>query len=146
MKLIAQSPKTGLYFDGVSFVEADAAKAKVLPPDITAEAFKLFWGGDVEVIDVDAVRSHCPNWGNKSLAQRIHEGELNEYSAAMEYVLAMNRGGQRSFPIRTSTGDYISRVVKLDKKGDNRVAWINFCGYELAVIWSRGELALEWAS
>lgn len=138
-----KSPLTGLFY---KFGEGFTANGRNNATPLTADdvrAVKLVYTGDME--EIEATEWVQPK-GKKSLAQRIHEGELDQYSAAIAHVIECNHKGQRSFTIRDSRGEYFSRVVKYDKTGPSRVAWINFCGHQLPVIWSRGELALEWAS
>lgn len=158
-KLIAKSKATGLYFNGTNFsVERDAGLE--LRPGTTAADFSIAWGGDVEIetiilsqsseeetkiIDAKSIRTLARNVSHKSLAERIYIGELDEYGAARAYVTEAGRRGAKSFTIRTVRGKYISRVVRVEQTGVNRVAWINFKGNQCALVWKGGELAMEWA-
>jgi hypothetical protein len=144
--LVAKSTVTGLYFKGTNFSAKSIDEAMELRPGTTADSFRPSWGGGVEVINLKEMREQSPNYGMKSFAQLIHEGELDPFSAARAYVKIRNHAGQRSFSIRTASGEYVSRVVKLEKTGLHRHAFINFCGNEVVVVWSRGELAVEWAA
>ena len=135
-KLIAKCVATGLYFDGTAFAACSPEHALALRPGTTAEDFKYSWGGAVDVVEAAE--------GRKSLAQRIHSGELDKYGAARVHVIERNRDGQKSFCIRTpDKGRYISRVVKLESRGSNPSAFVNYLGTQISVVWSGGELAID---
>jgi hypothetical protein len=147
-KLIARSVATGLYFNGAAFAAPTAESALALRPGTTSEDFKLSWSGAVDVVEAEEelakLRDRSPNYGRKSLAQRINSGELDKYGAARVYVIERNREGQKSFCIRTpAKGRYISRVVKLESRGANPSAYVNYLGTQISVVWIGGELAVD---
>jgi len=142
---IAKSTATGLFFDGTAF-NADIKNAVEIPDGISSEDFKASWSGPVEVLTRKQAAKQCPNFANWSLAEKIYYGALTEYDAAREYVITRRRDfGNKSFSIRTASGDYITRVVKVEQKGIERHAYINFCGNIVVLVWRGGELAVEWA-
>ena len=147
-KLIARSCVTGLYWDGTAFNVDSPTNALVLGSGTTAEDFKYSWGGAVEVVEAEEelakLRAVNPNYGRKSLAHRIHDGELDKYGAARVHVIERNREGVKEFTIRTpAKGRYISRVVKLELRGANPSAYVNYLGTQISVVWSGGELAVD---
>lgn len=128
-KLIARSCVTGLYWDGTAFNVDSPTNALVLGSGTTAEDFKYSWGGAVEVVEAEEelakLRAVNPNYGRKSLAHRIHSGELDKYGAARVHVIERNR------------------VVKLESRGANPSAYVNYLGTQISVVWSGGELAVD---
>lgn len=138
-KLVAQNTKTGLYFNGVNFHATLVDDAIELRPGTTSEDFRLMWAGPVEVKAVEIAKS-----SEKSLAQRIASGELTKYEAAREYVRS---NPQKSYCVRIichGQPKYVSRTVTVPKKSGEPV-WIKHRNQEVALIWSRGELATDWA-
>ncbi len=135
-KLVARAVATGLYYNGTNFEAVSPKDALALRPGTSASDFGLSWAGAVEVLEVRPER--------ESFAQRIASGELDKYSAAIVYVRERNHEGQKSFSIRTRTRDeYVSRVVKIEKTGMNRVAFVKYYGNDVVIVWSGGELAFE---
>jgi hypothetical protein len=136
-KLVAKNPTTGLYFDGASFAAKTVADAKELRPGTTAADFSLMWTAPVVVENAIL--------GEKSYALRIYEKEITRYDAAREYVTkAIRDNNQKTFTVRTPDGRYISRAVKVEQTGVGRCAWVNFQRSRTALVWSGGELAVDY--
>jgi len=132
-KLVAKCTTTGLYFNGTNFSAVTAAGAMALRPGTVANDFKLSWSAPVEIETTDA----------DSLAMRIHKGEITRDRAAKEYIIRTQREtGQKSFTIRTPQGDYIGRRVTVPARHHD-AAFVKWNGSEIAVVWSRGELAID---